>query len=131
MALKDDAEIIILIFLFICANIAFLAFYNDVWWDSSVYIGMGKYIFSSGKSGLWEESRPLVFPLILGFGSLLNLHVVYFGRVVSIAFAALILLMTYKIGIKLFSRRIGLLAAFFTAFSFSFLLSSEMDCMPA
>lgn len=124
MPLKDYAGIIIIISFFIFANIVFLAFYNDVWWDSSVYIGMGKYMFSSGKSGLWEESRPLIFPFMLGFGNLLSVNAIYFGRIVSIAFASLILFMTYRVGTRLFSKNTGLLAAFFTAFSFTFLFFS-------
>ena len=124
MNLKNNIGIIIIIILFICANIAFLNFYNDIWWDSSVYIGMGKYIFSSGKSGLWEESRPLIFPLILGIGWKLGFDTVYFGRTVSVIFAILVVFMTYKIGAKLFSGKAGLLAAFFTAFSYTFLFYS-------
>ena len=124
MELRNNFGILIIITLFIFANIAFLSFYDDVWWDSSVYIGMGKYIFSSGKSGLWEESRPLVLPFLLGIGWTLNFDVVYFGRFLSIIFAALVVYITYKIGCNLFSKKTGLLAAFFIAFSYTFLFFS-------
>mgnify|MGYP001609020117 FL=1 len=124
MPLRDNIGIVAIISLFLCANIIFLNFYSDVWWDSSVYIGMGKYIFSFGKSGLWEESRPLIFPFILGIGWKLGFDAVYFGRVVSVIFAILTILMTYSIGLKLFSKKAGLLAAFFTAFSYTFLFYS-------
>ncbi len=124
MSFRDNNGIVIIIVLFILANLIVLNFYSDVWWDSSVYMGMGKYIFSIGKSGLWEESRPLVFPLILGVGWKLGLDVIYFGRVISVIFAILVIFMTYKIGNKLFSKRTGLLAAFFTAFSYNFLFFS-------
>jgi len=85
---------------------------------------MGKYIFSYGKNGLWEESRPLVMPLILGIGWKLG-NAILFGRLVSIVFAALAVYMTYKIGLKIFSKNIGLLAAFFLSFSFNFLFFSS------
>lgn len=124
MKLRHNAGIIAIIIIFLLANAAFLVFYNDVWWDSSVYIGMGKYMFSLGESGLWEESRPLVLPFILGLGWKLGFSLIYFGRTVSMIFAALVLLMTYLIGTRLFSRKIGLMAAFFTAFSYSFLFFS-------
>ena len=124
MRLRNNIGIIIIIILFLCPNLVFLNFYNDVWWDSSIYIGMGKYIFSIGKSGLWEESRPLIFPLILGIGWKLGFDSVYFGRLVSIIFAILVVCMTYSIGLKLFSKKVGLLAAFFTAFSYNFLFLS-------
>src|SRR3989338_3706940 len=101
MSLRGNVGIAAIIVLFLCANLIFLNFYDDVWWDSSVYIGMGKYIFSLGKSGLWEESRPLIFPLILGIGWKLGFDAVYFGRLVSVIFAILVIILTYKIGIKL------------------------------
>ena len=107
MNFRENLGIIAIISSFILVNILFLSSYNDVWWDSSVYIGMGKYIYSFGKSGLWEESRPLIFPLILGLGYLLDLNLVYFGRIVSLAFAVLVLIMVYKIGTKLFSKKAG------------------------
>ncbi|MBI2657116.1 glycosyltransferase family 39 protein [Candidatus Woesearchaeota archaeon] len=124
MPLKDCKGIIAIILFFIAANILFLGFYNDVWWDSAVYIGMGKHIYSLGKAGLWEESRPLALPLILGIGWKLGFEPVYFGRAISMIFSALTIFLTYKIGLKLFSRKEALLAAFFTAFSFTFFFFS-------
>ncbi len=35
-------------------------------WDSSVYAGMGKRIFSGWQYGIWESFRPLMLPVILG-----------------------------------------------------------------
>ena len=124
MMSKNNAGIISIIGLFLISNIVFLSYYDDVWWDSSVYIGMGKYIYSSGESGIWEESRPLVLPLILGAGWLIGLDIVYFGRIISLVFAILMIYVTYTIGTKLFSKKIALLAAFFTAFSYDFLFFS-------
>lgn len=124
MSWKDNAGIIIILLLFICANLMILNFYSDVWWDSAVYIGMGKHIWSAGRAGLWEETRPLIFPLILGIGWISNFNVVYFGRFISIIFSILAIFVIYKIGIKLFSKKVGLMAAFFTAFSYNFLFFS-------
>ena len=56
----------ILIAIFFLLNLYILQFYKNVLWDSSVYIGMGKYIFSLGKIGLWESSRAVVWSLLLG-----------------------------------------------------------------
>ena len=124
MPLKDSTGIIVIIALFLCVHSLFLNFYSEVWWDSSVYIGMGKYIFSFGNSGLWEESRPLVFPLLLGTGQILNLNVIYFGRFISIIFAVLVILITYRIGLKIFSKKVALLSSFFLAFSYNFIFFS-------
>src|SRR3989338_8538323 len=124
MPLKNNIGIVAIISLFVCANLLFVYFYQDVWWDSAVYIGMGKYIFSYGKAGLWEESRPLVLPFMLGLGWKLGFDVVIFGRTLSIIFSVLIILMTYVIGTKLFSDRAGLIAALFAALSFTFVFFS-------
>ena len=112
------------ILLFFIIMLVMLYKYKIVWWDSAVYIGMGKYIFSHGKSGLWEESRPLLLPFLLGIGWKLDFDVVLFGRVLSIIFSILTIVTTYVIGTKLFSGRAGLIAALFTAFSFTFLFFS-------
>ena len=125
MLFRNKREITAIIALFIFSNAIFLNFYNDVWWDSSVYIGMGKHILSGGKSGLWEESRPLILPSILGIGWALGFNVVYFGRITSIVFSVLSIFVVYKIGIRLFSKKTALLAAFFIAFSYTFLFFSS------
>jgi len=125
MSWRNHLGIIIIVSLFIFANLLFLNFYSDVWWDSAVYLGMGKYIYSQGNSGLWESSRPLIFPTILGIGWKLDFDYVYFGRTVSLIFSILVLISVYSIGIKLFSKKIALLAVFFTAFSYTFFFFSS------
>lgn len=35
-------------------------------WDESVYLGMGRYFWSGGSEGLFEDIRPPVWPLISG-----------------------------------------------------------------
>lgn len=124
MPLQDFKGIAAIISFFVITNLLFLGFYDDVWWDSAVYIGMGKYIYSLGNSGLWEESRPLVYPLILGLGWKPGFNPVYFGRIISLIFSALTVFLAYKVGLKLFSKKEALLAAFFTAFSFTFFFFS-------
>ncbi|MBI2101957.1 glycosyltransferase family 39 protein [Candidatus Woesearchaeota archaeon] len=124
MRLSGNIRIGIIMLAFICANAIFLGFYKDVWWDSSVYIGMGKYIYSSGHSGLWEDYRMPLFPLVLGFGWLLDTDIVLYSRTVSLIFACLALFMTYKLGKELFSEETGLLASFFLAFSYTFFFFS-------
>ena len=124
MQLKPNIPIISILAIFIISNIIFLSSYQNVWWDSSVYIGMGKYIYSSGNSGLWESSRPLIMPLILGLGWALGLDTILFGRIVSILFSVAVIFMIYIIGLKVFSKKTALLASFFTAFSFNFLFFS-------
>ena len=57
-------------------RIIYLLINYPLWWDSYVYIGMGKYIFSGGKIGMWESFRPLIHPLILGVLWKLKLDVI-------------------------------------------------------
>lgn len=116
--------IYIIVALFLIANFLIVLNYKIVWWDSAVYIGMGKYIFSGGSSGMWEESRPLVLPSLLGIGWALGFDAVDFGRAVSIVFSVLVILSVYIIGARLSSVRVGILAAFFTSFSYTFLFFS-------
>ena len=40
--------------------------YHFVLWDEAVYIGIGKYIWSAGNIGLWEEIRPLGLTFLFG-----------------------------------------------------------------
>ena len=121
MSFKNNAGIIILILIFILSNLAFLNFYSDVWWDSAVYIGMGKYIYSLGDSGLWENSRQIMWPLILGLLWKIGLNPVIFGRIAEIIFGSLCILLTYLIGLKIFDKKVALLSSIFLAISPTFL----------
>ena len=59
--------LIILILLFtLLAHLFFFFDFHEIWWDSGVYIGMGKFLLSLGKIGLWEHIRPVFWPFILG-----------------------------------------------------------------
>lgn len=122
--LRDSTSVIVIIVMFLFSNMIFLNFYSDVWWDSSVYIGMGKYIYSFGKSGLWEDYRLPLFPLVIGLGWALNIDFVLFGRILSLIFACLAIYMTYKLGKEIFSKQTGLIASFFIAFSYTFFFFS-------
>ncbi len=54
---------IILLFILFKLFILF-NYYHFPSWDESVYIGMAKAMISSGKTGLWEEIRPPLLPLL-------------------------------------------------------------------
>lgn len=98
----------------------------DLWWDSSVYINMGKYIYSSGNSGLYEASRPLVWPLILGFFWKLGLDAIFFGKLIVLVFGAGIIIMTYLIAYELFGKKIALISSLLLAFSPTFFLFNSI-----
>lgn len=58
--------------------------FNDVsiWWDESVYIGMGKYIATGGNLGMWEIFRPPLLPLIYSVLYKLNIPLIIAGKVI-------------------------------------------------
>jgi hypothetical protein len=63
-------------------------------WDASVYVGMGKYIFSHGTMGTWEALRPVGLPLIVGLCWKLGINPYIagsiFGLLVSVAMLVLV-----------------------------------------
>ena len=125
-AIKEHIEIITIIILFI---FSFFYYFNpnaDLWWDSSVYLGMGKYIYSFGEYGLYEASRPLVWPLILGFFWNLGLDTIFFGRLTVLIFGIGTIICTYLIAYEQFSKRTALLASFLLAFSPTFFLFNSI-----
>src|SRR3989344_8609538 len=75
------------LFLFVLgAKMAFLLYNgaSGLWWDSSVYMGMSKHIYSGGGSGLWEPSRPVLWPLIIGLLWKLSPDYIFLGKILSI-----------------------------------------------
>ncbi len=101
----------LLLILFVLTKINLVFKYHDTRWDESVYIGMGKYIFSSGEIGLWEPIRPIGLPLIMGFFWKIGLSPVIMSEIISILFAAANIYLTYLIGKKLFDETVGLISA--------------------
>ncbi|MBI2665037.1 glycosyltransferase family 39 protein, partial [Candidatus Woesearchaeota archaeon] len=87
-----------------------MSFDLPLWWDSHVYIGMGKYIFSQGKLGLWEAFRPLIHPIILGAFWKLNFNPIFIGKCLDVIFSLLAIALTYKLGEKL-SKNIAVLSS--------------------
>src|SRR3989338_4913484 len=61
---KHPLALILVFSLFI--RLMYIALNYPLWWDSHIYISIGKYIFSSGEIGIWESFRPLLHPFLLG-----------------------------------------------------------------
>ena len=126
--------IILIVFVSLVCHLVFFFDWHQVWWDSGVYIGMGKFIFSLGKIGLWEHIRPLSWPIILGFIWKLSLPVVFFGKVIQLLMFLSSVILVYLIGKKIYSKSAGLLASSFLAastilFFLSFHLYTEIPAM--
>jgi hypothetical protein len=123
---KGKQIILYLIMLFfLLIKIFHLINQKGMTWDSAVYIGMGRYIFSLGKIGLWESSRALVWPVFLGFLWRIGLNPVVFGKILELMFGLGCIYLVYLIGKDIFNEKIALLSAFFLAFSPTFLFYSS------
>ncbi len=123
--IKDNLILIILI-LFLLIQTISLFRSPDIWWDSSVYLSMGKSIYSFGKVGLWEASRPIVWPIILGFFWRIGLNPIFSGKIITILFSLGCIFLTYNIAKKAFNETIALISALFLAFSPTFFLFSSV-----
>ncbi len=71
------------------------------WWDTSVYIGIGKYIFTGGHVGLWEPFRPLLWPIIQGGVWKIGINPLVFGMIFVFLASVGALLLTYLLGNKM------------------------------
>jgi len=123
---KDNIGLILIIILFLFVFFLYLNPNADLWWDSSVYIGMGKYIYSFGEIGLYEDSRPLIWPLILGFFWKVGLDVILFGKLLVLLFGVGIIILTYLVAYDLFDKKIALLSSLLLAFSSTFFLFNSI-----
>lgn len=89
-------------------------------WDSSIYVAMGKALYTLGRAGFWEVYRPPVLPLILGTVWKLGLppgsH-----RVVSVMLSAATVSIVYSFSDKIESKTAAIVAAGGLASSYTFM----------
>lgn len=86
-------------------------------WDASVYIAMGKYIFSQGGVGFLEPFRPIFWPILLGVWWKNGFDPIVAGRIMEILFSLGNIFLVYAIGKKVYGRDTGLLAAILLSLS--------------
>ena len=86
-------------------------------WDESVYILMGKYLFSLGKVGLWESFRPPLLPVFLGAIWKAGLDPVVAGRLLLSIVCILVIYQTYRLGSKIFGRGGAIFSVIFLGLS--------------
>lgn len=111
-----DRKIFLVLLAALVVQLIYLFKQHSIWWDSSVYLGMGHYIFSFGKIGIWEPIRPLAWPLILGFFWKLGFNDILFGRLLSVCLSLGAVYMTYLIG-RHFNSDSAAIAALLLAFT--------------
>ncbi|MFB6204402.1 MAG: glycosyltransferase family 39 protein [Candidatus Nanohaloarchaea archaeon] len=56
-------------------------------WDSAIYVGMGKYLFTGGSTGLWEVFRPPLLPVVAGALWKIGMPSIGFTRLLALAFS--------------------------------------------
>ncbi len=115
--MKKNYPLLIIIAFALLLRLFFAFSWHEIWWDSGVYIGMGKYIFSGGESGLWEHIRPPFVPFVLGVFWILNLDPVLFGRLFEIFLFCGIVWLTYLLAKEWFDERTALLSALIISLS--------------
>jgi 4-amino-4-deoxy-L-arabinose transferase-like glycosyltransferase len=107
---------------FIVLQLLFLTKVKVLIWDEAVYVGIGKYMLTLGKSGLWEILRPPLYPLMLGIVWYIGFNPLIGGQVLGIFFAAGSGFLVYFIGKKVFNHLTGYIAMIFLIFSSIFFL---------
>ena len=113
---------------FIVAESFFLVQIQDypVMWDESSFIAIGKFIYSSGQSGIWEDIRPPGLPLLLGFFWKVGLGNVFVYRAIGFLSALGVLFLTYLLGKEFMRPHFAALSAILVAFSPVFFLYSKI-----
>jgi hypothetical protein len=103
--------LLFIILLSLVVRLFYLSMKHPLWWDSHVYIGMGKYIFSGGRIGIWESFRPLIHPIILGMFWKMKINPIFIGKLLDLIFSLTSIYLTYLVGKKVFNRTIGLISS--------------------
>lgn len=80
-------------------------------WDTSVYVGMAKFIFSMGQSGFYEIIRPPLLPVLIGFLWKIGFSPIIAAKLIAVLFSLLAIFLTYKMGKELGGENTGLFAA--------------------
>ncbi len=109
--LRPHAWLIFILGFFVAAKIVYLLKYHLPVWDEAVYLGMGKYIYSLGQSGLWESIRPPGLPLVIGALWKLQFPYIMFSEILAVLFGAGSVVLSYLIANKIFNRKVAVLAA--------------------
>ena len=132
MKWKKSIFFIVLVAFFV--RLLFFFDYHPLWWDSAVYAGMGKYIWSWAQQGLWEPLRPIFWPLLLGGIWKSGLDIVFFGRIITLIMSLAIIWFTYKISLTFYDGDIALISAALVSFStlfffYTFRLYTEIPAL--
>lgn len=102
--IKEKLWLIILIFIILKIFTINNELYKTPLWDETVYLGMGKYLYSNGNSGLWESIRPIGLPIITGLMWTVGEQIL-FTKILIILFSSLLIYVTYLLSLSLSSNK--------------------------
>lgn len=117
--------LLVILVTFFALGIAKLVLGDTVSWDGSVYVGMGKFLFSHGTVGLWETLRPVGLPIILGVFWKLGLDPYSIGQLLALSAGGFVLFFSYRIAERIYEGS-GVFAAVLLAFMPLFLTYSTL-----
>lgn len=115
----DKKISLVLLFSFF-GRVIYLFLDKNIWWDTAVYLAMGKHIASLGTLGFWEPIRPLLWPFLLSYAFVFNINPLLWGHILSTFFSLGCIYLTYEIAKKLFNERTALLASILLSFTWIF-----------
>ncbi len=119
----EKIHLILLAFLLV-SIVHMITRFHFILWDEAVYIGIGKFLFSSGSVGLFEVIRPLGLPMILGMLWFFGAGNVVVYDVLITLFSLGNIYLVYLIAKGMFGEREGLVSAAILAITPVFLYNS-------
>jgi hypothetical protein len=106
------SSIIYLLIIIFLIKILFIFTKNHaLFWDETVFLSMGKWLYSNGSIGLWEIIRPIGLPLILGFFWKMKFNYLISAEIIILIFTIGTIYLTYLITKKIFNKQIAFLSS--------------------
>lgn len=124
--MKKYSVLGVLILIFLALKFYIISKPFGLSWDEAAYIGIGKYLFSLGRSGIFENIRPPLLPLLLGFFWKIGLSPLICGKIAEIIFSALLLLAVYLVASEIFDHERGIISVAVLMASPLFLYHSDL-----
>jgi hypothetical protein len=94
--LKKYWLLITIVVIFVVIRIITTPYHGIAPWDTAIYIGMGKYLFSHGTVGTWEALRPVGLPIVLGAFWKMGIDPYHAGVVLSLLVSVGMMVLVYR-----------------------------------
>ncbi len=94
---------------------------QPVWWDESEYLASGKYIAGIVQHYDLNPQRPFLFLGAIALLSMIGASLAFIKLLLVVIPSIILVYCVFFLGKELFNRKIGLIAAFLTSFSWTLL----------